>query len=53
MLAKPVDRLPSEGDWRYELKLDGYRTPRDEEARRLVLYPRTASFAAFIPTLRA
>lgn len=26
MLAKPVDRLPSEGDWRYELKLDGYRT---------------------------
>lgn len=26
MLAKPVDRLPSGGNWVYELKLDGYRT---------------------------
>lgn len=25
MLAKLVDRLPSGADWRYELKLDGYR----------------------------
>ena len=25
MLAKPVDRLPTKGDWLYEVKLDGYR----------------------------
>lgn len=25
MLAKPVESLPSGGDWLYELKLDGYR----------------------------
>jgi len=25
MLAKPVERLPFGADWRYELKLDGYR----------------------------
>jgi bifunctional non-homologous end joining protein LigD len=25
MQAKPVDRLPAGDQWRYELKLDGYR----------------------------
>jgi ATP-dependent DNA ligase len=25
MLAKLTDSLPTEGDWLYELKLDGYR----------------------------
>jgi ATP-dependent DNA ligase len=26
MQAKPVDRLPAGDQWRYELKLDGYRS---------------------------
>src|SRR4051794_32116106 len=25
MLAKAIDRLPTKGDWLYEVKLDGYR----------------------------
>jgi ATP-dependent DNA ligase len=26
MIAKSTDRIPQAGDWRFEIKLDGYRS---------------------------
>ncbi len=60
MLAKPTDRLPSGAEWRYEMKLDGYRLLVMKERGVATLfsrrgnvmnsqYPRIAAAFSFLP----